>query len=35
MCYRVADRCVGADVDVEWVGGVCVADAAGDVVVDV
>ena len=33
VCYRVADRCVGADVDVEWVGGV--ADAAGDDVVDV
>ena len=35
VCYRVADRCVGADVDVECVGGDCVANAAVDVVVDV
>ena len=35
VCYRAAGRCVCAEVDVEWVGGVCVADDAGDVVVDV
>ena len=35
VCYRAADRCDGAEVGIEWVGGVCVADAAGDVVVDV
>ena len=35
VCYRDADRCVGAGVDAECVGGACVANVAGDVVVDV